>query len=243
MKSKLILTVAIVFFFLSAIAFDDKNEIQSNLKSVTLYRSGAEMLHTASTTLKQGNSELIIENLSNNIDLNSIQIKAPTAVTILGIEFSNNYVISEQKTPHMQMLEDSLQRLQDNVAKISLSINNTTDLLDVLKANRDIKGEQNGLSVTELTKLMDYYQTKSLELQSTVAQLLDKKTKLQELSFKIQKQIEEDKKKNVSTSGRLTLQLSCAMATKADFTISVYRSKCLLDAILRCAGREHKKHC
>jgi hypothetical protein len=220
MKSKLILTVATVFFFFSAIAFDDKNEIQSTLKSVTLYRSGAEMTHTASATLRQGNSELIIEDLSNNIDLNSIQIKAPSAVTILGIQFSNNYVVSEQKTPHMQMLEDSLQHLQDNIAKISLSINNTIELLDVLKANRDIKGEQSGLSVTELTKLMDYYQAKSLELQSTVAQLLDKKTKLQELSFKIQKQIEEEKKKNVSTAGRLTLQISSAMATKADFTIS-----------------------
>lgn len=216
----MILTTVIVFVILYARAENDKNEIQSTLKSVTLYRSGAEMTHTASTTLKQGNSELIIEDISNNIDLNSIQIKTPSAVTILGIAFSNNYVINEQKTPHMQMLEDSLQHLQDNIAKVSLSINNTTDLLDVLKANRDIKGQQNGLSVTELTKLMDYYQTKSLELQSAVAQLLDKKAKLQELSFKIQKQIEEDKKKNVSTSGRLTLQLSCAMAAKVDFTIS-----------------------
>ena len=220
MKSTFILTILTACLFLQAFAGDDKNEIQASLKAVTLYRSGAEMTHTVSTTLKQGNSELIIENLSNSIDINSIQIKAPNAVTILGIEFSNNYTISEQKTPHIQMLEDSLEHVKDNVSKLTLSINNTTELLDVLKANRDIKGEQTGLSVTELTKLMDYYQTKSLELQNNVAQLLEKKNKANELAYKLQKQIEEEKKKNVSTAGRLTLQLNAAMTTKADFTVS-----------------------
>ena len=75
------------------------------------------------------------------------------------------------------MLEDSLQHVQDNISKINLSVNNTTELLEVLKANRDIKGEQNGLSVTELTKLMDYYQTKSLELQTAWRNCLKRKRK------------------------------------------------------------------
>ena len=50
-----------------------------------------------------------------------------------------------------------IERMQDNIDKLDLSISNAKELLDVLKMNRDIKGEQNGLSVTELTKLMDYY--------------------------------------------------------------------------------------
>ena len=37
-----------------------------------------------------------------------------------------------------------------NIDKLDLSIINTKELLDVLKQNRDIKGEQTGLSVTEL---------------------------------------------------------------------------------------------
>ncbi|CAN5620098.1 DUF4139 domain-containing protein [soil metagenome] len=220
MISKLILTIAISFSFLFASAKDDKNQLQANLKSVTVYRSGAEMLHTASATLKQGNNELIIDNLSNNIDINSIQIKAPAAVTILGIEFSNNYIVNEKKTPRMQSLEDSLQRVQENIGKIDLSVNNNNELLEVLKANQNIKGEQTGLSVTELTKLMDYYQNKSLELQNNIAQLTEKKKKATELADKIQKQITEEQKKNVSTAGRLTLQLSAAIATKAEFSIT-----------------------
>jgi hypothetical protein len=34
-------------------------------------------MHAASAVLKQGNNELIVDNLNNNIDINSIQIKVP----------------------------------------------------------------------------------------------------------------------------------------------------------------------
>ena len=93
-------------------------------------------------------------------------------------------------------------------------------MLDVLKQNRDIKGEQTGLSVTELQKLMDYYAAKSIELENTIAQQTDKKNKTAELANKIEEQIKEEEKKNISTAGRLTLQLNAAMPVKADFTIS-----------------------
>lgn len=220
MRKRIILTTTIAFLFFTVKATDDKNEIQANLRSVTVYRSGAEMIHNASATIKQGNSELVIDNLSNNIDINSVQIKVPSTVTILGIEFSNNYIVNAEKTPHMQLLEDSLQHIQESIGKLNLSVSNTTELLEVLKANRDIKGEQSGLSVAELMKLMDYYQTKSLELQGNVALMLEKKKKAAEQADKIQKQIDEEQKKNVSTAGRLTLQVSAATATKAEFTIS-----------------------
>lgn len=197
---------------------------QADLKSVTVYRSGAELLHNASAVLKQGNNELVIENLSNTIDINSIQIKAPSTVTILGVEFSNNYLISAEKTPKMQMLQDSLDKVFEQIGKINLSLTVASELMDVLKSNRDIKGQQTGLSVAELTKLIDYYKSKSSELQNEIQQLNDKKAKLLLVTDNINKQIAEEQKKNVSTAGRLTLQLSAAVAGKADFIVSYIAS-------------------
>lgn len=220
MKNRIALTIVLIFSFAAAYSYDDKSSTQADLKAVTVYRNGAEMTHTASAFLKNGTNEIIIDNLSNIIDESSIQIKAPSAVTILSVEFSNNYLLSATKTPHIELLEDSLQHIQENINRINLTIANTTDLLEVLKANRNIKGEQTGLSVTELAKLMDYYKAKSLELQSDVLLLNDKLKKANTLYSKVQNQIAEDQKKNVSTAGRLTLQLSAAIAGKADFTIS-----------------------
>lgn len=203
-----------------AIANNDEDEVQASLKSVTVYRSGAEMMHEVSAVLKTGFNELIIDNLSNYIDSNSIQIKAPASVTVLGFQFSKNFLIYEGKSPRMQLLQDSLQHVQDAIDKLDLSINNTKELLEVLKANRDIKGVQNGLSITELTKLMDYYAAKSTELENTILLQTNRKNKLTELTNKIQDELDEESKKNVSTAGRLTLQLNAAMPVKADFTIS-----------------------
>lgn len=220
MKPKFSFTFICTIFLFTVYGADNKNEVDAALKSVTVYRSGAEMTHTASVFLKQGNNELIIDKISSSVDKNSIQIKAPSTVTILSIQFSNNYLLSEEKTPRMLLLEDSLEHIQNEIDRINVSIANTTEMIDVLKSNKDIKGEQTGLSVAELTKLMDYYKAKFLELQNDILQLTDKKKKETERISILQKQIEEEQKKNVSTAGRLTLHLSVAIGGKADFSVS-----------------------
>ena len=206
--------------FLSHAFADDRNEVSATLKTVTVYRSGAEMMHTAAAQLKAGSNEVIIDNISYNIDSNSIQIKAPSSVTILHFEFSNNYLTNTTRTQRALMLDDSLQRLEDGIEKLDASIANTKELLEVLKLNRDIKGQQNGLSVTELQKLMDYYAAKWTELQNTLTQQKGKRSKLLLQNGRVKEQIVEEEKKNTSTAGRLTLQLNAAMPIEADFAIT-----------------------
>jgi TonB-dependent SusC/RagA subfamily outer membrane receptor len=215
---KMLVWVFVAFAF--AAKAEDKVTVPATLKTVTIYRSGAEMNHIASASLKPGNNELIIDNISNRIDINSIQVKAPAAVTIMGVEFSNNFLVSTEKTPRIKMLEDSLETVKNKISRIDLAISNTGQLIDVLNANRDIKGTQTGLSVAELMKLMDYYKAKLNELQDDLLQQNAKKEKEQALIIKLQSQLKEEQSKNVATSGRLILQLSIATAGKFDFNIS-----------------------
>src|SRR5438105_3621656 len=67
--------------------------IPSELKTVTVYRTGAELTHQTAVQLLQGSSELIIEGISNAVDMNSIQINCAAAVTVLGIEFGTNFLV------------------------------------------------------------------------------------------------------------------------------------------------------
>ena len=201
-------------------AADDRNVVNAELKTVTVYKSGAELSHTTSATLKAGSNELIIENVSNALDINSIQIKAANEVTIMGVEFNNNYITTADKTPRIKMLEDSIEKINQQINKQDLLINNDNDLLGVLKQNRDIKGTQNGLSVAELMKMMDYYKTKTIELQNELFTLNEKKKKLNDIVVKLNTQVEEEQSKNTVVSGRLVLQLSVAVAGKYDFALS-----------------------
>lgn len=201
-------------------ATEERPKTKAELNAVTVYRSGAEMSHAAKATLPKGNTELVIENLSNALEINSVQIKTSDNVTVMGIEFNTDYIKDEIKSPRIKMLEDSAEKINIEVEKIKLNESITADLLSVLKANKEIKGTQTGLSVAELMKLMDYYKLKSGELQLELAQLKQKKDKLTLLAEKINNQINEEEKKNSKSGGSLVLQLNCAIAGKYDFIVT-----------------------
>lgn len=207
---------------ISAITFaaDNPIVIPSDLKTVTVYRSGAELIHNTSATLQQGNAELVIEGISNTVDMNSVQINVPAAVTILSVEFGTNFLVLPEISTRLKLLQDSADRVQKDMDRINVQITTTTDLLDVLKANRDIKGQQTGLSVAELIKLMDYYKQKSTELQNDLAAFRERQKKLSEQVTKIRTQIREEENKNTRNRGQLKLQLSVASGGKYDFVIS-----------------------
>src|SRR6478672_5602285 len=208
--------LAAVFFcaaFPSSFAGDEKNIVSSNVKTVTVYRSGAELIHTATASIPKGSSELQIEGISNAIDINSLQINCPSTITILGVEFSNQYMVNELSTPSIKKILDSMDVVKGNMQRIDISIATTEDLLSVLKSNKEIKGSQTGLSVAELMKLMDYYKLKSAELQNDLSALQVRRSKQQELLGKLSLQLQEEKKKNTQSAGRVILQLNAALNT------------------------------
>ena len=206
--------------FLSTMANEDRPVAKAALDAVTVYRSGAEMVHSAKINLAKGNTEIVIENLGNAVEINSVQIKTSDYVTIMGMEFNTDYLKDEIKSPRTKLLEDSVDKINTAIDKIKLEESITADLLTVLKANKEIKGTQTGLSVAELMKLMDYYKIKSAELQADLLQLKQKKDKWSKLAEKVAAQIAEEEKKNNKSTGNLVLQLNCVLAGKYDFIIT-----------------------
>ena len=198
----------------------DENIVPSVLKSAMVYRVGAELTHSAKATLSQGNNELIIDDISNRIDINSLQIGSNGNVTILSVEFSTNFLKPETKLPIVKRLEDSLESVKDELTKVQVVLKTDQELLDLLKANKEIRGDQTGVSVAELTKMMDYYKSKTLELQNEISRYREKEIKLLDLTGKITRQIKEEEQKNNKTIGKLLLQLYCPLAGQYDFTIS-----------------------
>ena len=210
----------VLAFAITAKAADDPLVVPSSLKSVTVYRTGAELIHNSTVQLSAGTQDLVIENISNAIDINSVQVNCPAAVTLMGIEFGTNYMVAPEVSRRIELLKDSASRVQSDIDRVQVQITTTTDLLEVLKANRNIKGEQTGLSVAELMKLMEYYKNKSNELQLELQLAREKHKKLNEKLVSIRNQVKEEESKNTRNAGQLRLQLSVAAQGKYDFVIS-----------------------
>src|ERR1700744_1770526 len=151
----LIFSLLSVLSLKMAIAGEGIHRIPSTLRAVTVYRSSAEMSHTASTRLEQGNNELVIEDVSNSIDPHSIRIGCSGNVVIMSVAFSTDYRQGETVSPFIKRIQDPLAVIKKEMTLLEVLSKSAADGLDLLHANKSIAGSATGVTTTELSKMMD----------------------------------------------------------------------------------------
>ncbi len=201
-------------------AGDEKTISKAEINNITVYRLGAEIQQSFKATLKKETQYIEISNVSSSLEKNSLQIKSDNNITILGFEFSNSFLGEEVKTVEFLKLEDSLNKVSKEINKLNTNSSTLKDLVSVLNSNKDIKGSQSGLNITELMKLMDYYKSKSLELKNEISDIDEKIAKLNETRRKLSNQMVEERKKNTLKGGKLTIQITCNIPGTYDFKIN-----------------------
>src|SRR5215472_14033582 len=107
-KSFLLISASLVLGFGNTRAGEGGTKVPSALRSVMVYRNGAEMVHTASARLEQGTNQLIIGDVSNRIDESSVRISCNSNVTILSITVATDYLTQEPAGPFIKKLQDSI---------------------------------------------------------------------------------------------------------------------------------------
>ena len=65
--------------------------IPATIKSAVVYKQGATLTHKAAINIPRGNHEIVIRNVANQIDEKSIQINAPSQLTIMSVSFTRSY--------------------------------------------------------------------------------------------------------------------------------------------------------
>jgi len=213
------LLFGLVISFGLAHAAEEKEIVPSTLKSATIYRNGAELIHTATATLEQGSSELIIGDISSSIDVASLRVSCNGSVTIMSVAFSTEYLKAETTSPFVKRLRDSVEAIKKELARLDVLVRSDNALLEVLAANKSITGS-NGLSVAELSKMVDYYKQKTIELNTEITGYSEKSDKYKQLTGRLENQIKEEEKKNGKTGGRLTLLLQSPVSGVVSFTVS-----------------------
>lgn len=224
MRTFLLSAIITLCVFVARASGDEPLTVNAPLRAATIYRSGATLSHNLTVNLREGQNFFLIEGLSNAVDINSIQIGCEQKITILSVAYSGNYIKPAVKTAIVRQLEDSLEQMKHDSEKLDVLLKTDNDLLELLKSNREIRGSQTGLSVAELTKMVDYYRSKNLEVQNDISLLADKQQKLEERRKRVQAQLNEELLKGVHTSGKLDLQLISATSTPAKLTISYFTS-------------------
>jgi len=214
--------IILILSFQARVSADEKKTIKSNIENATVFFQGAELTHKATANLSKGENEIYISNLSPVVDRNSLKIKASNGVIITSFEYSIDYLNKKELSDTEKKLQDSIRYYRKQLRDIEVKLETTENLIKLLDANKSISGTQNGLSVSELMKMMDYYQAKSNEIQNAKRSYEDSQEKIEGRIDLLENQINQEKGKNAKNTGVLKLNLSSAVSTSSVFTISYY---------------------
>ncbi|TAH00603.1 MAG: mucoidy inhibitor MuiA family protein [Sphingobacteriales bacterium] len=198
--------------------------VNANVKAVTVYFSSAQLTQNTTAILPKGASEIVIKNIANYVNENTIQIAAPATVTVLSVQFTNNYISEfevDENNPSIKRVRDSILFYQKEIDKIEVDKTSNQKTIEILDKNQQVYGQNSGLNFNELVKLIDFYRLKRSELSNAIISFIEKQAKINLKIAALNTKLEIGTKNEAKTSnGKIILQIMNDVAGKVDFELN-----------------------
>jgi len=198
--------------------------VSAKVKAATVYFNSAEISQTTSAMLPKGTSEIVIKNVCNYLNENTIQIGAPSTVTVLSVQFTDNYISEydiDETNPAIKKVRDSISWVKKEIQKVGIQKNSYSKTLELLDKNQQVSGVNSGLNVIDLIKMVDYYTLKRTEISNTITSLEEKETKLNKQLANLNAKLETNtKNEDEISNGKLIVQVMNEVAGNVDFEIN-----------------------
>jgi len=154
MKSTLI--IASLFLATLSVMADDSQKIDSKVQKVIIFLNGAQVTRTAKVSIAQGTSSLVFQNISSDIDAQSIQVQAGGDFTILSVKNELNYLNEEAKQKNIEDLRAQQKIIRDKITlKDNLLAIEEQEEAMLLK-NQVVTGENSNLDIVKLKQALDF---------------------------------------------------------------------------------------
>jgi uncharacterized protein (TIGR02231 family) len=217
--------IFLVTLFVSALSFAQKPIFTSaKVKAATVYFSAAELQQTTSVNLPAGTSEVVIKNVADYLNESTVQIGAPSTVTVLSVQFTQNYISEfeiDETNPVIKKVRDSINYVNKEIGKIQIEKISNSKTIEILDKNQMVGGANTGLNIAELMKLVDYYKAKRTEISNVMTMLQEKETKLNERLVALNSKLElNTKKEEKNSQGKLILQVMNEVAGNVNLDIN-----------------------
>ncbi len=227
--------IIIIIFFASCIP---SKAVTTDLKQVVVYQQGARITQTASVSLLQGNSEVILDNLTPSIDPNSLQVAVRGNAILLSASVRTNFMGYKALPLRIKQLEDSLELLNDRIDWIGNEQAIFQGEEKLILDNQKIVNEKEKITATDLTQLADFYRNRLISLRKKVYDNNIGLRDLREKKGRIEQQLQEINYQKGKQMGEVVLNFSAEAAAKIQVTISYITTNAGWSPLydLRCAG-------
>lgn len=194
--------------------------VKPQTKEVLVYLQNAQISAVAEVNLTPGMHNIILEDLSQFLDENSVQIKGDADFTILSVVTKKNYLGDERKEPKIKVLEDSIESVSAKLYAVKNQLDALLEELTMIKANQSITGNNIGVSTAELEKMANFYRVRLLEIHNKQTENERKQGKLREKMQALQNQLVQLKNKQTNVFSEISLAIKCNTTSKAKIQLT-----------------------
>ena len=191
-----------------------------NLDKATVFIRGAELTSTAKIALSKGENEFVFTNVAGDVNNQSIVVSASNGAVVESVTFQNNYTNTDNLSPRVKELKDSIDLINARRQPIDNKIATLNEQILILQNNRKIGGNNNGMSVLELQKMLDLVSSKMEGYLNQKNKEEDNLKKIDERIANLNKQLEEEQKKEYQPGGQLLVKFFSKESTQSNIAIT-----------------------
>jgi uncharacterized protein (TIGR02231 family) len=187
---------------------------KSKIKAVTVYVNSAELTHETALQLPMGISEIVVTNMANYVNENSIQVTAPSHLSVMSVRFThesfNPEKPQEKENPLFKKYLDSIQKMQRTLILIGYQTQSIQKTIESLDDSETTISKYEKLEVTEQIKLLDFYKTRRLDLHKELFNFQNKDLSLRDKIAALNEKMQPKPTKIIAPkepTGKLVLQV------------------------------------
>lgn len=143
----------------------------AEVQEARVYYNGAELQQTATLQLPKGTSEIVLTNIANQIDQNTLQIGSTSGLTILSSQFSNKYLKEYENIndPTLRTLKETVQKKETELNHLASLIETDQQTIKFLDSNSKSGEKPIHLnSTSEAVNWIAFYRKKRTELKDNI---------------------------------------------------------------------------
>lgn len=187
-----------------------EKKVNSTVSAVTIFTSQAQVTRVAKVSGEAGVFNIVFAQLSPYINMNSLEAKTDANLTILSVSNRNDYLNKDEKPADIILLEDSLVKINAELADFKADKETIVYQKDLMLANKSVGSNQTGVKADELDDLMELYKKKLDDFKVNWFRLTRFEDKYNKAKYYVEQQLA------AYNNGKLTLNNEVILTVKAE---------------------------
>lgn len=214
--------ILLLFLTVLSIGASAQGRMIPNLDKVTIFSKGAQVYRHKQVALQAGEQTLSFTGLSPYIDVNSIQVKAESNVTILGVSQRFVRPDSAMLSSQLRAAEAALKKARNRLAEVKAKRTVMKSQLEMVKTNSSTAARTVATPLEAIKQLNQYYYDETMAINKRLIGLDEEE---QQANHNVEKQQEVIDSITGLNTKRLTVidvKVDAPRASNANFTFVYY---------------------